>query len=84
MSRYSPIYFSLVFLLGLQLVLADSVATQELKKVRLAIRPLDFARVISGSRRMKACSKNMVLMWSRFFYAAGNWRFRPWPAAIRR
>ena len=42
MSRYSPIYFSLVFLLGLQLVLADSVATQELKKVRFGYPSLGF------------------------------------------
>src|ERR1041384_1689837 len=34
MSRYSPSYFALIFFLGLQIVLADTPAAQELKKIR--------------------------------------------------
>lgn len=61
MLRNSLIYFSLAFLLGLQIVFTATPDAQELKKSGLVILPLDFVRVTSGSQTMKGCSKNTVL-----------------------
>ena len=64
--------------------MANGSALKSQRKSDSVIHLSVFAKVISGWRKTKGCSKNTALTSSRSFSVAGNWRSKHWPAAILR